>query len=55
MGKIQKVKFWRENSNRKETKEAATTPMLFAEIRQPDNNYLAIPITSSEKRRYVPM
>ena len=29
--------------------------MLFAEIRQPNSNYLAIPITSSERRRYIPM
>ena len=55
MNRVQNVKEWRERSNRKETLIAAQTPMLFAEIRQPDSNYLAIPITSSEKRRYIPM
>ena len=34
---------------------AAKTPSLFAEDRQPDSDYLAIPITSSERRRYIPM
>ena len=34
---------------------AADTPMLFAEIRQPDTTYLVIPEVSSERRRYVPI
>ena len=34
---------------------AAETPMLFAEIRQPDTTYLVIPEVSSERRRYVPI
>jgi hypothetical protein len=29
--------------------------MLFAEIRQPETQYIAIPKVSSERRRYVPM
>ena len=55
MNKIQNVKNWRLTSSRKETLKAAETPMEFAEIRQPDDDYLAIPITSSEKRKYIPM
>ena len=55
LDKISKVKQWRESSNRKETAAMADYPMLFAEDRQPENDYLAIPITSSERRRYVPM
>lgn len=55
MTKINNVQKWREKSNRQETKNAASTPMFFAEIRQPNSNYLAIPITSSEKRRYIPI
>ena len=55
MNKIQNVKNWRLTSSRKETLKAAETPMEFAEIRQPDENYLAIPITSSERRKYIPM
>lgn len=34
---------------------AADTPMLFAEIRQPDTRYLVVPEVSSERRRYVPI
>lgn len=34
----------------------ADTPSLFAQITQPDNSdYLIIPCTSSEKRRYIPI
>lgn len=53
--RISNVQKWREKSERTETVEAAKTPMLFAEIRQPKTDYLAIPITSSERRRYIPM
>ncbi len=55
MGKIEKVKTWRENSSRKTTKELAATPALFAEIRQPTSSYLAIPTVCSESRKYIPM
>lgn len=55
LDKISKVKKWRESSTRKETAAMADYPMLFAEDRQPDKDYLAIPITSSERRQYVPM
>lgn len=34
---------------------AAETPMLFAEIRQPETAYLAVPEVSSEQRKYVPI
>ena len=53
--KVKKVQVWRSKSGRRETVAAALTPTLFAEIRQPNTNYLAIPITSSERRRYIPM
>ena len=53
--KVKRVQEWRRKSGRKETVDAALTPTLFAEIRQPDSHYLAIPITSSERRRYIPM
>jgi type I restriction-modification system DNA methylase subunit len=55
MKKISHVRDWRTSSNRKETVEAAKTPTLFAEIRQPDSDYLAIPITSSQRREYIPI
>lgn len=53
---INSVKEVREKSNRDATKQLALTPYLFGEIRQPEKgNYLLIPSTSSEKRRYIPI
>ena len=31
------------------------TPMLFTEIRQPEQTYLAIPEVSSQRRKYIPI
>ncbi|MBE7082529.1 MAG: class I SAM-dependent DNA methyltransferase [Clostridiales bacterium] len=54
--KVLAVKEVRENSNRDATKKLALTPSLFGEIRQPDSgNYLLVPSTSSERRRYIPI
>ncbi|MBQ7133194.1 MAG: class I SAM-dependent DNA methyltransferase [Ruminococcus sp.] len=53
--KVENVKIWRSSSSRKNTLELANTPTLFAEIRQPDTSYLAIPTVCSENRRYIPM
>jgi len=53
--RIKKVKEWRLASNRKNTVELASTPMLFAEIRQPNTDYLALPTVSSERREYLPI
>jgi len=55
MEKVKKVKDWRSKSNRKNTVELAKTPTLFAEIRQPETPYLAIPTVCSEKRNYIPI
>ena len=49
------VKEYRNSSNRAATKKMADYPMLFAEIRQPNNDYIMIPVVSSEKRKYIPM
>lgn len=53
--KVERVQEWRRKSSRKNTVELANTPTLFAEIRQPETKYLAIPTVCSEKRRYIPM
>ena len=53
--KVDNVRIWRSNSSRKNTVALANTPTLFAEIRQPETNYLAIPTVCSENRRYIPM
>lgn len=53
--KVDKVREWRINSDRKATRGLSEYAALFAEIRQPKTNYLAIPTVCSEKRRYIPM
>ncbi|MDD4211696.1 MAG: N-6 DNA methylase, partial [Clostridia bacterium] len=53
---VNDVKVLRENSDRDATKKLAEYPMIFGEIRQPENgNYLLVPSTSSERRKYVPI
>ncbi len=54
MEKIKKVKEFRLKSTKKQTRELANSPTLFAEIRQPNNDFLLIPRTSSENRLYIP-
>jgi len=52
--RVQEVKKHREDSNRDATKKLASVPFLFGEIRQPDSNYIFVPLTSSENRNYIP-
>ncbi len=53
--RVEKLKKFRLKSSRSGTIRAAQNPMLFAEIRQPNSDYIAIPVTSSENRRYIPI
>jgi hypothetical protein len=53
--RIEKVKENRLSSKRDATKKLAAYPTLFGEIRQPQNKYIAIPKTSSERRIYIPL
>lgn len=53
--RVAEVKKFRENSSRNATKKLAEFPYLFGEIRQPDNDFIAIPKVSSERRKYVPI
>ena len=53
--RLQAVKAYRESSNRSATKKMSDYPMLFAEIRQPDSNYIMMPVVSSERRSYIPI
>jgi hypothetical protein len=55
LDRISQVKKLRESSSRLATKKLAQFPSLFGEIRQPKNDYLLIPVTSSEGRKYIPM
>lgn len=49
------VQKMRATSTRESTRKLADTPYLFGENRHPDSNYLLVPSTSSEKRRYIPI
>ena len=53
--RISSVKKFRLASTREATRKLADIPWLFAEIRQPKGNYIIVPLTSSENRRYVPL
>ena len=55
MERIQKVREFRLSSKRQATNKLANTPTLFGEIRQPDSDYILIPIVSSENRFYIPI
>jgi hypothetical protein len=53
--RVEKVRQMRLASPKKATNRDAEIPHLFQEIRQPKNQYLAVPSVSSENRKYVPM
>ena len=54
--RAERIRKKRSESSRKGTIKAADTPYLFGEIRQPvEGNYILIPRTSSERRKYIPM
>ena len=53
--RISSVREMRLNSTAAPTRAKADTAHLFFFISQPDSNYLLIPSTSSENRRYVPI
>lgn len=55
LSRIEKCRAFRLNSKQKQAYASASTPHLFTSIRQPKNNYLLIPIVSSEKRKYIPI
>ena len=53
--RIKKVADFRKNSKTKSVRDAADTPTIFTQIRQPKNNFLVIPEVSSERRKYIPI
>lgn len=50
-----KVRDKRKLSTRAETVQLQYKPFMFGEVRQPKNEYLLVPGTSSENRMYIPM
>ena len=55
MERIQKVKEFRETNVTPAVRKLAETPSIFAQLRQPQSDYLLVPQTSSQNRRYVPI
>lgn len=53
--KVNEVEKLRSNSSREATRKLAIFPSLFAEIRQPKDNFILIPRHSSENRKYIPL
>ncbi|MDU9050483.1 MAG: N-6 DNA methylase [Candidatus Electrothrix sp. Rat3] len=53
--RVEQVKQMRSESKKTATQKWAAYPTLFAEDRQPDSDYLAVPEVSSERRRYIPI
>ena len=45
----------RSESSKEATRKQAATPHLFTEDRQPESDYLILPVVSSERRIYVPV
>jgi len=52
--RIRSVKKFRLASKKEQTRAAAQRAQEFAEIRQPDSNYIVVPLHTSENREYVP-
>ena len=53
--RVSAVKQMRENSSAEPTRKKAETPHLFFFISQPKTDYLIVPSTSSENRKYIPI
>ncbi len=53
--RVESVRQFRLNSKAAATRKFAETPTLFCQIAQPDTDYIIVPETSSEKRKYVPL
>jgi hypothetical protein len=53
--RIENVKRFRTASKKEATRKWAEYPSLFMEDRQPNSDYLMIPVVSSEFRKYIPI
>lgn len=51
--RIENVLKYRASSTKLQTRETSKTPTLFAETRQPNGDFLLIPRTTSENRKYL--
>ncbi len=55
LNRVRKVKEFRLASKKLATQKKAETPTLFDEVKFSSDTYIAVPKTSSETRRYVPI
>ena len=55
MRRINNVKKSRLESSKEATRKWADLPAVFVEDRQPDRDFIILPVVSSERRRYMPM
>ena len=53
--RLEAVAECRRKSPTESVRRDADIPMLFTQIRQPENDYLAVPEVSSQNRRYIPI
>jgi len=53
--RVEAVRDFRLKSTKQATVRLADYPSLFAEIRQPENDFLLVPRVSSENRKYIPI
>ena len=53
--RVDNIRIWRSNSKKAATRKWADFPTLFMEDRQPNSDYLMIPVVSSERRKYIPV
>ena len=55
MHRLEECRRFREDSKQVQAHASAATPYLFTSIRQPQTDYLLVPVVSSETRRYIPI
>lgn len=53
--RVQRVIDYRRNSKSEQTRELADSPMTFHVVNMPKQDYIVIPESSSERRKYIPM
>ncbi len=53
--RVEAVRQFRLESVKEATRKYADYPTRFMEIKQPDTDYILVPATSSENRRYIPI
>lgn len=55
MKRVTAVREFRLNSKKSATQRKANTPTLFDEVKDSKTDYIALPVVSSQNRRYLPM